>query len=318
MATDALTLLKRLTTRGRIRHMQALIVLDDKRSMSRAAETMGMTQPGMTQLVNELEQLLDTVLFLRHARGVAPTLAAQALLPVARRIISASEDGAEVIASHNRRDGGLVRIAATVAAQGAMLPPILPAFVDDHPDIQLQIEDVIGQTLDAAFNGEVFDLICCRRQTVVPDEWVWQVCRNDVLAVICGASHPMAGGGWADMDQLADQHWLLNHVSSLARHHFDDLARKAGWQSIRSVQVISRIPLLIRVMLGSSRTVSLLPESAVEPWLASGEMVRLDSPMTLPLEPLGYYWRPENAGRATRTLANRLMLSGNLPLAEER
>ncbi len=58
MAINSLTLLRRMTSRARLRHMQALIALDDLRSMSRAAEAMDMTQPAMSQLVAELEQLL--------------------------------------------------------------------------------------------------------------------------------------------------------------------------------------------------------------------------------------------------------------------
>lgn len=307
MATDSLTLLRRLLARGRLRHMQALVMLDDLRSMSRAADAMNMTQPGMTQLVAELEQLLDAKLFLRHARGVEPTSTARALLPVARRIIGASEEGAEVIASHNRRDGGLVRIACTVAAQGGMIQQVVPRFAEAYPDIQLQVEPVVGQSLDASFGNDEFDLVCCRRREVVPDEWVWVYCREDALSVMCGASHPLARTGRASMAQLANERWLLNHVATIARHHFDEMRRMAGWTKIRELQVISRIPALVWIMLDAGDAVSLLPDSVVELWTSKGQMVRLDTPMTLPLAPLGFYWRPDHAGRATRLLAEAFM-----------
>jgi len=116
------------------------MVLNDLRSMSRAAEAMGMTQPGMSQLVAELEQLLETTLFLRHSRGVTPTKAAADMLPVARRIMAAAEDGAEVIASYNRRDGGLVRMGVSIAADAGLLPLALPRFAQEYPNVQLQIE----------------------------------------------------------------------------------------------------------------------------------------------------------------------------------
>ena len=115
MSLNAQTLLTRLTTRARLRHMQALVMLDDLRSMSRAAMAMGMTQPAMTQLVSELEQLLETTLFLRHSRGVDPTPAAQDLLPVARRILTATEEGAERIANRRVHMLGTSGTVTTVA-----------------------------------------------------------------------------------------------------------------------------------------------------------------------------------------------------------
>ena len=150
MALNAQTLLTRLTTRARLRHMQALVKLDDLRSMTRAAQAMGMTQPAMTQLVAEMEQLLETTLFLRHSRGVDPTPVAQDLMPVARRILAAMEEGAEAVATRIRRDSGPIRVAATVAAVGALLNRLLPELSRAQPTLQLMVETVMGLSLSAS------------------------------------------------------------------------------------------------------------------------------------------------------------------------
>jgi len=289
-----------------MRHMQALIALDDLRSMSRAAQRLTISQPAMTQLVAELEQMLETTLFLRHSRGVTPTAVALDLLPVARRIITATEDGAELIASHNRRDGGLVRLAATGGAQTGILPRSLPDFGASHPDIQVQIATIDGQGIDAAFAGDAFDLVLCRWREVVPEGWEFVACCDDALMVICGAGHPMAATGPVDAAALAGATWLANHVTTIARHHFDAFARAAGWPELREVQIVTRSPLVLWPMLRRGDLLSLLPVSIVQSWIEAGEMVALDTPLTRPLDPMGYYWRPERAGSATRLLAAAL------------
>ncbi|WP_066811039.1 LysR substrate-binding domain-containing protein [Frigidibacter mobilis] len=299
-----------MMARARLRHMQALIALDDLRSMSRAAEAMDMTQPAMSQLVAELEQLLETTLFLRHSRGVTPTRTATDLLPVARRIIAATEEGAELIASHKRRDGGLVRIGVSIAAESGLLHGALPTFARRHPDIQVQIESLLGQNLDASFTSDTFDIIACRWRQIVPADWEFVSCLPDSLEVACAPSHPLAASGVATDADLQEATWLTNHVATVARQHFDAFTRNADWTIRHEVQIISRVPAVILPLLASGGLLSLLPRSIVKPWIDDGRLVSIKTPLSFPLPEVGFYWRPTEVGAASRLLASELKLSG--------
>ncbi|MCW1934919.1 LysR family transcriptional regulator [Pararhodobacter zhoushanensis] len=307
MALNAQTLLRRLTTRARVRHMQALIMLNDLRSMSRAAQAMGMTQPAMTQLVAELEALLETTLFLRHSRGVDPTPVAQDLMPVARRILAAMEEGAELIATRIRRDSGPVRVAATVAAMGGLLDPALPVLARSHPNVQVQVDNVMGQGLSASFSGTEFDLILCRRLAVVHEGWTFVPCRHDAAIIVAGARHPLAQKTGVTAADLGAARWLQNHVATLARHVFDDLRERYGWVELDEVQFISRIPMLIWSMLKSGELLCLTPRSVAAAWLLDGSIVELDFDVGAPLEPIGFYWKLDEAGPSTRHVAQGLL-----------
>ena len=85
MSAHARVLLNRLLAKARFRHLQVLVKLAEVGSVRRTAEAIGMTQPGVTQLLADLEALLDVPLFHRHARGVLPTAACLDLLPLARQ-----------------------------------------------------------------------------------------------------------------------------------------------------------------------------------------------------------------------------------------
>ena len=307
MALNAQTILRRLTIRARVRHMQALIMLNDLRSMSRAAQAMGMTQPAMTQLVAELEALLETTLFLRHSRGVDPTPVAQDLMPVARRILGAMEEGAELIATRIRRDSGSVRVAATVAAVGGLLDRALPALAQSHPHVQVQLDSVIGQELSASFSGSEFELVLCRRLAVVHEGWTFVPCRRDAAVIVAAAGHPLARKVGVTAGDLRAARWLQNHVATLARHVFDDLRERYGWGELDEVQFISRVPVLIWSMLKSCELLCLTPRSVVAPWLLDGSLVELDFDVGAPLEPVGFYWKPDEAGSSVRHVAQGLM-----------
>lgn len=306
MTADSLTLLRRLTSRARIRHLQALMVLNDLRSMSRAAETMGMTQPGMSQLVAELEQLLETTLFLRHSRGITPTKVAADLLPVARRIMAATEDGAEVIASYNRRDGGLVRIGVSIAADAGLLPLALPRFAREYPNVQLQIDHLTGHGLDASFTSADYDIIACRWRPTVSQGWTFVPCLQDSLEVTCAPTHPLAKLENVTDAELQNAVWLANHVATIARQHFDSYCDQQGWQPEREVQIISRSPGILLSLIAKGGLLSILPRSIVQPAVDTGMLVILKTQMSLSLPEVGFYWQEESAGSATRALAGTL------------
>ena len=83
MHQPASVLFNRLLARGRFRHVQVLAQLAELGSVRRTAEKVGMTQPGVTQILADLETLVGTPLFHRYARGVRPTAACADLLPLA-------------------------------------------------------------------------------------------------------------------------------------------------------------------------------------------------------------------------------------------
>ncbi len=306
MSLPASAILSRLQSRLKLRHIQALLALAELRSMGRAAEALGMTQPAMSQLVAEMERLIEAPLFLRHSRGVDPTETAQDLLPIARRIVSATEEGAERIALRQRRDGGLVRVGSTAAATGALLDRTLPIFGRSHPGVQVQAATLIGQSLDAAFASGEYDIVCCRHREVLPDGWTFVACAEDDLVPVCAPSHPLAGKLHVTRAELGRQTWLQNHVSTVARRAFDDLVAREGWTDVREVHIQTRVALLIWSMLRGSDYVTLVPRSVAMPFLSEGLLSELPTQLGLQLGPLGYLWRPEHAGPATRHFANAL------------
>src|SRR2546428_10534439 len=66
-------------------------------NVSRAAETLSVTQPALTARLQGLERELGVDLFVRGARGMTLTDAGRALLPYAQRAIAHLLDGQNAI-----------------------------------------------------------------------------------------------------------------------------------------------------------------------------------------------------------------------------
>ena len=90
-ANMSLPTLSWLATRLKLRHYSLLIELDHTRSVSRAAERLGLAQPTVTRSLREIEDIFMTPLFTRNRRGLEPTSAGQLVLARARLALADAE-----------------------------------------------------------------------------------------------------------------------------------------------------------------------------------------------------------------------------------
>lgn len=85
-------------------------------SFTRAAESLGLAQPSLSEQIRFLERGLSTALFQRVGRGVVPTEAARALEPHARQALGAVDEGSRAVASAGDAVTGTIRFGLFGAA----------------------------------------------------------------------------------------------------------------------------------------------------------------------------------------------------------
>ncbi len=85
-------------------HLRSFVEVYRQRSISRAAEELGLTQPAVSQHIASLEAQLERQLFQRHARGVTPTVVAEDL---AHRISDGLDRAENALAELRARSGKL-------------------------------------------------------------------------------------------------------------------------------------------------------------------------------------------------------------------
>lgn len=303
MSVDAQVLLNRLLAKARFRHLQVLVRLAEVGSIRRAAESIGLTQPAVTQLLGDLETLLDVPLFHRHARGVWPTAACQDLLPLARQSLLGLSATAEVVAERAVVGKGVVRVSASTAGINGLLTRCLPAFNQRYPDIQLHVQEVEGQELFLSMGRQQVDLALCREPEVVPEGWVFTPLLEDEFQVFCSPQHPLAELDLVPWSVLAGQTWLISPVASAARHQLDRLC--ADFMGpVQQCQVITRTSSMTWALLQRQDLVTLAPASVFAQLKSAGQLVALTLEARLPFKPLGLVLPQQDVPVATACLAD--------------
>lgn len=115
-----------LNARIKLRHLQAFLEVARQRSFARAAESLAITQPGISKTIRELEDTLAVQLFERTPRGVSLTQAGLTLLRHAGPAVRALEEGVDAIqavqtGSHWLRVGTLSTVESRLYLKPAPL-----------------------------------------------------------------------------------------------------------------------------------------------------------------------------------------------------
>jgi DNA-binding transcriptional LysR family regulator len=194
---------------------------------------------------------------------------------------------------------------ASAAAINGVLLPALVRFHDEHPRVQLQMQEAEREDLLLRVSSGQADLAVCRRPAVVPSHWRFEPLLEDHFVVVCGVTHPLAGSTSIDWNRLAAATWLLPPVGSMARDCFDELAQ--AWTAPAPIYpLITRSLLALIWLLRDRPLLSLLPYRSVKLWVDQGLLATLDLDHHLPLEGLGMLM-PEGEGReATQVLVSFL------------
>ena len=129
-----------------IEKLKALKVIVETGSITRAAERLGYSQPGLTGMLNRLEQEIGYPVLQRGSGGVSLTEAGEALMPHVERILRDSRALEQAIADYRPEERRILRIGSYTSISRNWLPPVLKGFGAQFPDVQLTVKD--GSCMD--------------------------------------------------------------------------------------------------------------------------------------------------------------------------
>ena len=123
-----------------IRHLRLVTAIADTGSVTRAAETLHLTQSALSHQLRGLEDRLGTALFHRVGKKMVPTSAGQALIASARHVLDVvrrTEDSIKHGAAGRER---VLRLSTECYTCYHWLPPVLKTFRERHPHVDVRID----------------------------------------------------------------------------------------------------------------------------------------------------------------------------------
>lgn len=205
---------------------KSFVAVAEARSFSRAARSMHSTQPTLSRQIARLESELGTRLFERYGRHVECTLTGQLLLPLARAIVSRTEEVFTLAREQSGIGSGTVRFGAVGNVMALLLTPILVTFFAAYPRVSVDlIEMDDAQLEDAVVSGEL--------DCAVITPWgsiraATQHLLTEEILLIMPRNHPLAGEPAVALRMLDNESVLLPRAGMNAGNVTADAFRRAG------------------------------------------------------------------------------------------
>lgn len=105
----------------KLRHLQLMVALDQFRHLGRTAEFLSVSQPAVSKMLTEVENMFDLVLFDRSTRGTEPTTSGKAIVRFARSVLAEYERTRDEITAVASGAAGRTRVGSMVVAMPVLL-----------------------------------------------------------------------------------------------------------------------------------------------------------------------------------------------------
>lgn len=257
------------------RQLAAFCAVVERESFSRAAASLGVTQPAVSQQVRALERRLDVQLLDRSGRRVVPTDAGNRLYRGAQRLLALEEQlFTELTLPFVGPLAGTLEIGASTGPAAIVVPLLLCEFRQANPslDIHLSVHDTqTVVSLVAERQLELGIVGAARRHRAVEFEPFF----SDEVILVCPPTHP-AAGKTITLDELAGLPLVLMQEGAGVRQLLEDELRRQG-KRLRDldVELVLGLQESVRSAVQAGHGATFISKRAVEADLESGTLARI-------------------------------------------
>jgi len=186
-----------------IHQLEYFVAVAEEGQFTRAAERLHIAQPSVSAQVRRLERTLGTALFHRGSGPVTLTDAGEALLPLARRVLTDLTEVVNGIAEVEGLQRGHVGIGATPSLSATLLPTVLGRFHANYPGVSLTVSEQGSTHLMEGLESGELDIALA----VLPVHQPFferTVLAIEELVVVIPTDHPLASRRRIGITDLTD------------------------------------------------------------------------------------------------------------------
>ncbi len=206
-----------------VHRLRVFRAVAERRSFTRAAEDLFMTQPAVSHLVALLESSLGTRLLRRQARGVVLTEAGEVVYRYALGVLDATDGLVHTLSQLAGSAHGRLAVGAGMTLGIYHLPPLLGEFQRAHQSVEVSlrigrpedlVEPLLSNSIDLLFADHI-------PKAVQAAELVAEQYFVDEMVLVVAPSHPFAGRRGVSLADVAEQPFVMRESGASIRRWVD-------------------------------------------------------------------------------------------------
>jgi DNA-binding transcriptional LysR family regulator len=255
------------------RHLVLLVELGRHASILHAAEAAGLTQPGASKLIGELEHALGVPLFERLPRGVAPTWYGKVLIRRAGAALAEMDAAHQEIMQGMAGIGGRVVVGSVLTPSASLVPHAVRLVKERAPRIQIAVTVDTSKAMVEQLRAGELDIVVGRIDPAASAELNFEPLADEPHSLIVRAGHPWLGRQDLSLEELAAGPWVFPPPGRLRDHLMALFIAKGLEQPADTVETMS-LSLVPQLLAASDRVVA-LPQELVQSHLDAGTLAVL-------------------------------------------
>jgi DNA-binding transcriptional LysR family regulator len=200
------------------RQLQVFLATARFENVSRAAESLAMSQSAASGSLKELEQQFEVQLFDRLGKRLQLSELGRQLRPQAERLLAQAQDFEAALSTEE--GSGALRVGATLTIGNYLAVPMIAAFRERYTQADVALQVANTKTIARQVADFELDLGMIEGEINHPQletiHW-----REDELQVFAAPGHPLAGVSQVSDDQLMSQRWIMRESGSGTRQAFE-------------------------------------------------------------------------------------------------
>lgn len=242
-----------------LRQLQYLVAVADRGSVTGAAADLRLSQSTVSAAISEVERLLKVTVFVRHARGLAPTRDGEFVLAQARRLLRDASTLELNAAALGRELVGSLHIGCYSTIGPLVLPHVVSEFRTRHPRVQVSFSegDQTALLADLAHGRSDVAVLYDYPFGTRLDELGFACVKLDSVTpyVLLPADHRLASDAAVELADLADDPFILFDLEPSGRY-FRSVFAAEGVEP--KVSFTSSNPHLVRSLVARGKGYTLL------------------------------------------------------------
>ncbi len=256
------------------KQIEAFCMVVKHGSFSKAAKTLGVSQPTISAHISTLEKELGCELLIRTSRSIFPTDKGAILLGYAQNILGLRNKALEELSKPENRHAGALTIAASSVPAQYCLPELLSAFSERYPGVSyhlhnansMQAVDLVRKgTADVALTGAKVENTNCEFRSFTKDELVLVTPNIQRFRVMQGSMSP---------EILYSEPFITREGGSGTRMEYEQLLRSAGVDPER-MNVVAEMSYseAVKKSVAAGLGIAIMSIHAIEDELEAGKLL---------------------------------------------
>ena len=281
-------------------------------NISKAAESLYISQPAISKTIVRLEDNLNVKLFKRNSRGVSLTEEGEVLFRHVQEAIHHIEEAESALQKMKDYHIGHLDIGASTTLCRYILLPYLKKFMEEFPNIQINLKNQ-----DSAKNLQVLEsqdidlaLVAIPKHLSPNQKVILEQDVEDIFVASPKYLKNLKALRGNEFSLFQDATVMLMDDKNVSRHYIDMYIRE-NQLDFKQIIALNTMDLLIdfaKIDMG----ISCVIRSFVEKDLENGSLKQIDITPPIPKRKIGFMYHANNCSKSLESFISFLEKNGNM------